>query len=154
MPADASAMLSPSPAPEHESLLSGQTRCPPEESRSIHSRDATEDPADSLNQDEMSYPTPSTQRDSSPATRQQDDVHKGSDSEVDGPLRDIPTPISAIEDPEEQRKAQTSPISATRLSAPAAWYQPSLHSSPFPSYRVRTIAVTLSLCFANTKILE
>ena len=145
MPTPDDAMLSP-PA-EHESLFAGRATCPPEESRVHTPREMTTEPIFTANAEVDSSIVPPTQQPTPPPAEQdvmdaQPSVEShgksGSNTEIDGPSRDIPTPISATDEVgDEQRNVQASPISATAPTQPS-WSQPSVFASPFPNHRVRS----------------
>lgn len=144
-----------SPPAEHESHPSGRTTCPPEETRIYSPRsDASNEPVHSDPIADLSYPAPSQQPtppadgdNSSDASSTPESRNKRSEAEEDGPIRDTPSPMSAVEEPAEcdQRASQVSPVSATS-STNAFWYHPGLLASPFPSSRV-SITVTVKLLF-------
>lgn len=147
MPTPDDAMLSPPAEREHESHLAGRATCPPEESRIQTPRDVTieqpiheDDNVDTSFIAPMQQPTPppGDQESHSEAHPSTAAHHKSSSSNIEGPIRDIPTPISATdESTEEQRNPQVSPVTAT-APTPMSWSQPSALTSPFPSQRVRT----------------
>lgn len=144
MPTPDDAMLSP-PA-DHDSILPGRVTCPPEESRLHGPHDsATAEPLHAESDDDTPFtraaqqPTPPlVERDTlSEVASPTDTQSRNLDQEMDGPVRDTPTPFSAQEDAtEEQRNPSASQIPAA-TPAPASWSQSSLYSSPFPSQRVR-----------------
>ncbi|OCK97727.1 uncharacterized protein K441DRAFT_655641 [Cenococcum geophilum 1.58] len=133
-----------SPPAEHESHPSGRTTCPPEETRIYLPRsDASNELVHSDPIANLSYPAPSQQPtppadgdNSSDASSTPESRNKRSEAEEDGPIRDTPSPMSAVEEPAEcdQRASQISPVSATSPTN-AFWYHPGLLASPFPSSR-------------------
>lgn len=140
-------MLSP-PAEEHDH----RTTCPPEESRVyIHGTDDVADEQSSQpdDQNDATFNAPTQQPTPPPAELESptgidtpaDSHTKTADIDVDGPTRNIPTPMSAIDDSieEQRRNSHASPLSAT-APASASWLQHSALTSPFPSHRVSTIA--------------
>lgn len=147
MPTDDIAATVTPPIDEHESPLAGRSTCPPEELR-IHpprvantlppSRNAIEDhaPLDVR----LQQPTPPpTDLPASPArTPSPSDSHpKPIDASVEGPARDIPTPMSAPDDgADDQRHAHPSPLSAS-VPLAASWSQQRYAPAPCATYRVR-----------------
>ncbi|ORY06658.1 vacuolar import and degradation protein-domain-containing protein [Clohesyomyces aquaticus] len=142
MPTPDGAMLSP-PA-EHESPLAGRTTCPPEDVR-VHSsldmnggRHYHAQSGDTVaHTPPMQQPTPPpAERDLTDAQPQDEELQsKSSEPEVDGPIRDIPTPVSSTDDAaEERRNSQVSPLSVS-APAPVSWSQPTFLTSPFPGHR-------------------
>jgi hypothetical protein len=144
MPTPDDAMLSP-PA-EHDSILPGRVTCPPEESRLHRPHDSTsQQPLHADNDDGTPFTRPTQQptpplgdRDTHSDVASPTNTHtKNLDQEMDGPVRDIPTPLSVQDDAtEEQRNSSASQLPAA-TPAPASWSQSSLYSSPFPTHRVR-----------------
>jgi hypothetical protein len=139
----------PSPPAEHESSFASRATCPPEDSR-IHTPHeiATEPVFPTNDEGDISIIPPTQQPTPPPAERDvlndaqtpPESHPKSASAELDGPSRDIPTPISATDEgPEEQRNHQVSPLSAT-APIPVSWPQPSIFASPFPSHRVRLIS--------------
>ncbi|KAF2739923.1 hypothetical protein EJ04DRAFT_540409 [Polyplosphaeria fusca] len=141
MPTPDDAILS--PPTEHESHLAGRHTCPPEELRIHAPHDSTadqrrpiEDEVESSQRAAMQQPTPPPAAQDTHTEAQSPDARRKSvDGEVDGPIRDIPTPVSGTDEgAEEHRHPQISPHS-TMAPAPAAWQQPNVLMSPFPSHR-------------------
>lgn len=132
-----------SPPAEHESLA-GRT-CPPEDTRLHAPHDVSteqhsliaENADSSLNAPAQQPTPPPTERESlAHAHSQSESSSKPPESTIEGPVRDIPTPMSATDDSaEEQRNIQASPLSAT-APAPVSWSQHKYLASPYPSYRV------------------
>lgn len=143
MPTDDMAQtITPPVDDEHESPLAGRFTCPPEELR-IHSSPSHNTTDDNVVPDASAQqPTPPPANDpASPArTPSPSDSHpKPTGASVEGPIRDIPTPMSALDDsPEEQRHALASPLSATAPSV-APWSQQRYSAAPQPLHRVRTL---------------
>ncbi|KAH7114304.1 vacuolar import and degradation protein-domain-containing protein [Dendryphion nanum] len=144
MPTPDDAMLSPPAEHEHESHLAGRTTCPPEESRPLTTHDMTSDrspAADEIGDITITSPIqqptpPPTERETIPNDQSLGESQsKNLEPVSDGPIRDIPTPISATDETsEEQRNPQTSPLSVP-TSASASWAHSSILASPFPSHR-------------------
>ena len=140
-------MLSP-PVEEHDYYT-----CPLEDSRihTLHDVDDAHDEQSPQSDDHndttfnapRQQPTPPPAESESPADAPipAESHIKTSEIDVDGPMRDIPTPISATDESteEQQRNSHASPLSAT-APAPASWHQHSALTSPFPSHRVSIIA--------------
>lgn len=147
MPTPDDAMPSPSPA-EHESHLANRATCPPEESRIHASRDATGEQSFHSDSNIESSLAPRTQQPTPPPAAQDLTAHsqspsrpKGIESEIETPIRDIPTPLSGTDETsEEQRNPHVSPLSVTAATTPApvSWHQSTIVMSPFPSQRVCT----------------
>lgn len=145
MPTPDDAMLSP-PA-DHDSILPGRVTCPPEESRLHGPHDSTtQQPFHADNDDGTPFtratqqPTPPlAERDTHSEAASPTDTHgKNLDQEMDGPVRDTPTPSSAPDDAtEEQRNPSASQLPAANSPTPTSLSQSSVYSSPFPSHRVR-----------------
>lgn len=141
MPVDTTVVSTPLPA-EHEGHLGG--RCPPEEShiQTPHTSRIEQRPLNvaddrpALNAPAQQPTPPPTERDSPPRALSPPDTHtKPTEMTIEGPIRDIPTPVSATDDGvDEQRNAQASPLSAA-APAPALWLQHKLLTSPHPSHR-------------------
>lgn len=154
MPTPDDAMPSPPAEHEHESH---RTTCPPEESRIHNVHDVHDSPDEQAlhpgNDGDTAFIAPTQQPTPPPAeselatgARSPAESHtKSSDIDVDGPMRDIPTPMSAPDEgaEEQQRNPHVSPLSAT-APAPVSWLQPSALTSPYPSQRVSTTARTHS----------
>ncbi|KAF2804827.1 uncharacterized protein BDZ99DRAFT_451283 [Mytilinidion resinicola] len=142
-PSDDGPLLSP-PA-EHDGHSGGRTTCPPEETRQSPSRSESErEPllegasADNSFSPPAQQPTPPAEGDASSDATTIPDVHsKRQETEEDGPIRDIPSPLSAVEETADcdQRNAQNGTISAAASSASAPWYHPGLFPSPFSNAR-------------------
>jgi hypothetical protein len=143
MPTPDDAMLS--PTVEHEGILPGRVTCPPEESR-IHSAHSGtgQQSLHADNNDNAALAQPTQQPTPPPADRERhsdiasptDGRMKASDREMDGPLRDIPTPLSSQDETaEEQRNSNASQVTAT-TPPQNSWNRTTLYSSPFPSHRV------------------
>ncbi|PSN73208.1 hypothetical protein BS50DRAFT_653656 [Corynespora cassiicola Philippines] len=143
MPTD-DAMLSPSV--EHEGHLAGRTTCPPEESRASAPHDLTND--NPLQADDgvrtprnppAQQPTPppgDAESSSSRASSAIESQPKRSEADIETPIRDIPTPMSATEEgADEQRNSHVSPLSATSSAAPVSPSQSSHLAAPSPSHR-------------------
>lgn len=127
-----------SPA-EHE-----RASCPPDDTHISTAHEELSDArdssagrnADSAQRPRMQQqptPPPHGSREQSPA-----ETHsKPSSASIEAPNRDIPTPMTAIEDnADDQRASQASPLSAT---APAPIrYTPSHLAAPYPAHRVRS----------------
>lgn len=133
-------MLSP-PAEDHESHHIGRPTCPPEEAR-VHSHLHT--PSDQpihtdahVDATFSASPLPSAAP-ADPAAQMPPPAEsrsKALEAELEGPIRDIPTPISATEDSaEEQRNAQASPVTA-HASSSTSWYPPGEVMLPTPKPR-------------------
>jgi hypothetical protein len=148
------------PTPNDVTMLSPQTTCPPEDSRIHNLHDDVPDEQSSQPDDDsdttfnapMQQPTPPPAESESPAdTSVPAGSHiKISEIDIDGPMRDIPTPTSATDESteEQQRNSHASPLSAT-APAPASWLQHSALTSPYPSHRVSTIARSWSRVHAG-----
>jgi hypothetical protein len=148
MPTPDDAMLSP-PA-EHESAVPGRATCPPEEScihdphemmaeRSIHDDSIVDTPPNAPTQ--QPTPPPGDRDARSDTDSPAESSSKTLNAQIDAPIRDIPTPMSAMDEAaEEQRNPQASPLSAT-APGPVSWHQPTILASPFPSQRVRIAAI-------------
>jgi hypothetical protein len=131
------------PSQAHESHLG--SRCPPEDLRTHTSHSpAIEQQTDDATDVDHAFnapaqlPTPPpTERDPPPHSLSPPESHtKPSEMRIEGPIRDIPTPLSTTDDgAEERRIAQASPLSATAPS-PVPWSQQKFLASPSPSYRV------------------
>lgn len=120
---------------EHEAIANRAT-CPPDESRSttVHELNATSHESAAIDAP-MQLPTPPPQEPLEGAHPPPESHSKPSTAHTDAPTRDIPTPMTAIEDTvEDQRASQASPLTAN-APAPASLI-PSHLSSPFPVHRV------------------
>jgi hypothetical protein len=143
-PSDDALLLSP-PA-EHEGHAAGRTTCPPEESRQPPARSEPgrdpllpESSSDNSFSPPAQQPTPPAERDTSLDANSSAESHnKRQEPEEDGPIRDIPSPLSAVEETADcdLRNAQSSSISTATSSASATWYHPGLLPSPFSNARV------------------
>lgn len=133
-------------SPPAESHIAGRATCPPEDMRLNSSRgDTPSEPIHSDMNSDLPYNAPSQQPtppadgdNASDAPSAEESHNKRRETEIDGPLRDTPSPMSAVEEPAEcdQRASQISPISTTTTTPTAAsWYHPGLLASPFPSNR-------------------
>lgn len=134
-----------SPPAEHTANAAGRTTCPPEESRMNPSHDVNDgQPSLILHNGEQPFNAPA-QQPTPPPTERESPAHahspsnpnpKPTESPIEGPVRDIPTPMSATDDSvEDPRNPQASPLSAT-ASAPVSWPQPRHLTSAYPSHRV------------------
>lgn len=130
-----------SPPPDQ---LAGRTTCPPEIPRPYaHSTETAIDATTSTTPDgRAAHPeqtshlaTPPADQDSQPDVDPQNPVHaKRMDTEDDGPLRDTPSPLSAVGDVAEcDRSSLQSP--ALPSTASASWY-PHLYGPAWPEHRV------------------
>ena len=122
---------------EHERAI-----CPPEDSRTSTVHETLIDARDSDASNNVDFarrppiqqqptPPPHGTREQSPA-----ETHsKPPGASIEAPNRDIPTPMTVVDDSaEDQRASQASPLSAT---APAPTrYIPSHLAAPFPAHRV------------------
>ncbi|KAF2120656.1 vacuolar import and degradation protein-domain-containing protein [Lophiotrema nucula] len=133
----------PSPPAEHENHLAARATCPPDESRMHTQHDVTIEASSHSDDTLQSSFAGRTQQPTPPPAAQDSPVIAHSpgspgklvDAETDGPIGDIPTPMSGTDEgAEEQRKYQSSPLSAT-APAPISWQQQSVLTSPFPSQR-------------------
>ncbi|KAF1975074.1 hypothetical protein BU23DRAFT_552907 [Bimuria novae-zelandiae CBS 107.79] len=131
------------PVEAHESPLASRSTCPPEELRIHPSRTVTVAPSshDAIEDDALldraQQPTPPPTDDPTTLARpSSSESHpKPMNSPVEGPIRDIPTPMSAADDSvEEQRQRQASPLSATAPSN-ASWSQQRYQPAPYPCHR-------------------
>lgn len=127
------------PAEEHE-----RTTCPPDDTHTSTVREGLSDARDSSasrnvgsgqrsRTQQQPTPPPHGSREQSPT-----ETHsKPSSASIEAPNRDIPTPMTAIDDStEDQRASQASPLSPT---APAPIrYNPSHLAAPYPAHRVRS----------------
>jgi glucose-induced degradation protein 4 len=134
-------------AAAHQSIA-GRTTCPPEDSRTqlsqpitIHHPSSRPDDAESVFNDPAQQPTPPAERELTALAHSPSESHmKPSDMPIEGPIRDIPTPTSAIDDSvDDQRNPLTSPLSAT-APGPGSWPHHRL-STPHPNYRVRITTI-------------
>jgi hypothetical protein len=146
MPTPDDAMLSP-PAEDEVILAGARATCPPEESRFHAHHDSTNQQPSHIDDDvenplaqptQVPTPQPGQPESHSHSNTSMARRTKSPDPDIEGPLRDIPTPLSAQDEAaEEQRNPQISPLSATTPAPPITWNQSSMYSSPFPSHRVR-----------------
>lgn len=156
---DIAAVLTP-PVDEHESTLAGRSTCPPEELR-IHaahtaivapsSRDALSDDVPIHVPAQQPTPPPTDDPVSPARTRSSSETHpKPIETSVEDPIRDIPTPMSTLDDgAEEPRHAHVSPLSATAPTT-TAWSQQRYPTPPYSAHRVCCIiflqAVRIGRC--------
>lgn len=151
MPTPDDAMLSPV---EHESNATHAT-CPPEESRTITEQDSnpssdseahTRSSLESVVDVPMQQPTPPPQDSPSYAQSPTDSHTKPSSSNIEAPNRDIPTPVTTIDDgTDDQRTSHASPLSVTApgpVAPPPPPAQVSYLASPFPANRVSKRKIT------------
>ena len=158
MPVD-TAMVS-TPPLEHEGYLGG--RCPPEDSRIHASHTATIDhqsPDADRDEPEPNAPAqlptpPPTERESPPRALSPPESHtKPSEMRIEGPIRDIPTPVSATDDGAEERRVAQSPLSAT-APVPMPWSQHKFLTSPHPSHRVCTTSIAATSLRARDRVAD
>ncbi|KAF2199933.1 hypothetical protein GQ43DRAFT_464401 [Delitschia confertaspora ATCC 74209] len=138
-PDDADVMLSP-PAEEHESLHSGRPTCPPDESRIHTSSETVNEQHSHFEHHVDALPSSPAQQPSPPADTdpqlQQESHNKIPEAEVEGPVRDIPTPMSAVDEGAEERRNTQAPHSSTQATAPTtSWYLPDALPLPVPKRR-------------------
>jgi hypothetical protein len=139
MPTPDDAIVSPV---EHESTTS-RTTCPPDELRITTARELNESldfnaasNVESTMDIPMQLPTPPPQEPPAHAQPPPDSHTKPANTHIEAPARDIPTPMTSIDDgAEEQRTSQLSPLS-TAVPTPTSLLAGQL-SSPFPAHRVR-----------------
>ena len=153
MPTDDIAATRTPPVDEHESPLAGRSICPPEEMRIQSSHITTMAPSSHNAHDDddapldapAQQPTPPPNDDPASPTRtpSPSESHpKPVDSPVQGPTRDIPTPMSAVDDlVEEPRHTPASPLSAT-APLTASWPRQRYAPPPYPSHRVCTATLS------------
>jgi len=147
MPADDFQAMPSPPADEHDlvhsSPLTTRYTCPPEDLR-IHppsSHNAIIDAGESPLHVPTQQPTPPPQDATSPARSNvsSESQPKPVGAPIEGPIRDIPTPMSAVDDhADEPRNLHASPLSAT---APALvpWLHQQRFVSPYANHRVCAI---------------
>ncbi|KAF2447456.1 hypothetical protein P171DRAFT_429095 [Karstenula rhodostoma CBS 690.94] len=145
MPIDDIVAVFTPPVDDHESTLAGRSTCPPEELRihASHTANVTPSSRDALSDDvpihvpEQQPTPPPTDDPASPArTHSSSETHpKPIETSVEGPPRDIPTPMSTVDDgAEETRHAHASPLSATAPTT-TAWSQQRYPTPPYSAHR-------------------
>jgi len=149
MPTPDDVMLSP-PAEHELEHDSHRTTCPPDESRIHADHDALDEQSLRAEDDRNStFNAPAQQPTPPPAepellarAHSPSESHtKNSEVDLEAPMRDIPTPISATDEgaEEQQRASHASQLSAT-APVVVAWHQSITLASPFPKQRVRSSA--------------